>query len=141
MMTRFTKFALVVFATASISSAVLSSVGVAQEFYDPSITRAWVSFNVAGEKDVTFITPASGFTTILQDGKMKPLEVKLINVEARNGITVSLTSAEISGSESIKLKLKIKVAGVSYGAHPVNLTFQNTANGNQLKTAVLVGVN
>jgi hypothetical protein len=141
MMTRFARFALVIFATATISNATISSVGLAQEFYDPAITRAWLDLKIGDSKDVTFSTSAVGFTTPMQDGKMQPLELSLLSVEARKGIAVSFISSSVNSTENIKIKLKVNVKGVGYGAYPVTLTFVNAANNSHLKIAILVRVN
>ncbi len=148
--------AIVALATSTAAFAQNPSV-IDPNSIDPATINTWAQLNVGSSTtasanvNVSSLSIADQFRVTSQDNATLDKEYKILSVEGSTGLSVSMDNSDftycaqlVDGTDGQKLRFNFLVentGNVTYGAHVLKVTLENTTTHEQTSVILMVTVN
>jgi hypothetical protein len=153
---KLTAAAIIALATTTAAFAQNSSY-IDPNSIDPATINTWAQLNVGSSTtastsvNISSLSIADQFHVTSQDDATLDKEYKIVSVEGSSGLTVSMNNSDfeycaqlVNGNDGQKLRFNFLVennSNVTYGAHVLKVTLENTATHEQTSVILMVTVN
>ncbi len=153
---KLTVAALIALATTTAAFAQNSSY-IDPNSIDPATINTWAQLEVgstttaSANVNLSSLSIADQFHVVSQDNATLDKEYKIVNVEGSTGLTVSMNNSDfdycaqlVDGTNGQQLRFNFLVennGNVTYGAHVLKVTLENTTTNEQTSVILMVTVN
>jgi hypothetical protein len=109
---------------------------------DPATIDAWVQLEVGSSADVSVKCDLSSMSYGEQiQASSGTASYQIVSVDGTPGLSVALNSTELKSEEKMQFDFTVNYnQGVSYGAHAVKVTLENTVTRQQMSVVLFVTV-